>query len=237
MHNKIQILWFNFWNDWLLNSRPLSVRIDPGVPKYVIQCLNIALMISELSLLGILTLTLYLVAWSIRWSTLLLLISLICMAIFLLKYDPNVNPTIGLGSVFLLQMCTSQEFGSTCKILINSGSLIPAFLTKSHNFILLGWLNCLCNFVAILIFSDLFFEEISLMKSMCLNFLLSSKGLVSDVVMSRRCASQWNFLFKHRNAVILKVDKSRLFSWSLCSREVEYQCWYWLWCLQWHMVE
>ena len=49
-------------NNWLLNSLPLLVRIDPGVPKYVIQCLNIALMMSELSLLGILTPTLYLVA-------------------------------------------------------------------------------------------------------------------------------------------------------------------------------
>ena len=46
-------------------------------------------------------------------------------------------------------MHTSQEFGSTCKILINSGSLTPAFLTKLNNFLLLGWLNCLCNFVAI----------------------------------------------------------------------------------------
>ena len=54
------------WNDWLLNSLPLSVRIDLRVPKYVIQCLNIALMMSELSLQGILTLILYLVAWSIR---------------------------------------------------------------------------------------------------------------------------------------------------------------------------
>ena len=48
--------------DWLLNSLPLSGRIDPGVPKYVIQCLNIALMMSELSLLGMLTQTPYLVA-------------------------------------------------------------------------------------------------------------------------------------------------------------------------------
>ena len=125
-------------------------------------------MMSELSLLGILTQSLYLLAWSIRWSTLLPLISLISMAIFLLKYYPNVNPTIGLSSVFLCWMHTSHEFGSTCKMFINSGSLIPAFLAKSHNFLLLGWLNCLCNFVAILIFSDLFYEEISLMKSMCL---------------------------------------------------------------------
>ena len=41
-------------NYWLLNSLSLSLRIDPEVPKYVIQCLNIALMMSELSLLGIL---------------------------------------------------------------------------------------------------------------------------------------------------------------------------------------
>ena len=26
--------------------------------------------------------------------------------------------------------------------------------------------------------------------------------------MTRRCASQWNFLFKHRNAIILKVETS-----------------------------
>ena len=87
--------------DWLLKSLPLSVRIDPGVPKYVIQCLSIALMTLELYLLGILTQTRYLVAWSICWSTLLLLISLISMATFSLKYDPNVNPTIGLGLAFL----------------------------------------------------------------------------------------------------------------------------------------
>ena len=147
-------------NDWILNTLLLSVRLDPEVPKYIIQHLNIALMMSELSLLGILTPTLYLVAWSIRWSTLLPLISLLSMAIFLLKYDPNVNPTIGLGSVFLQQIHTSQEFANTCKSLINSGSHIPAFLTKSHNFLLLEWLNCLCNFVAIIIFSDLFLEEI-----------------------------------------------------------------------------
>ena len=42
-------------NDWLLNSRPLLVRIDPGVLKYVNQCLNIALMMAEFSLQGNLT--------------------------------------------------------------------------------------------------------------------------------------------------------------------------------------
>ena len=41
--------------------------------------------------------------------------------------------------------------------------------------------------------------------------------------MSRWCAFQWNFLFKHRNAFILKVETSPGFFHSLCSREVEYQ--------------
>ena len=64
VHTIIFKFYAIFRNDWLLNSLPLSVRIDPGVPKYVIQWLNIALMMSKLSLLGILIPKLYLVAWS-----------------------------------------------------------------------------------------------------------------------------------------------------------------------------
>ena len=135
-------------NDWLLNSLPLSVRINPGVPKYATQCLKMVLIMSELSLQGILTPTLYLVPWSLRCSTLLPLISLISMAMLSLKCVPNEKPTMGLGSVLLYLMHTSQELGSSFKIFINSESLTPAFLTKSHSFLLLGWLNCLCSFLA-----------------------------------------------------------------------------------------
>ena len=42
-----------FPNDWLLKSLPLLVRIDPEILKYTIQCLKVALMMSELPLLGI----------------------------------------------------------------------------------------------------------------------------------------------------------------------------------------
>ena len=63
-------------NNWLLNSLPLLVRIIPEVPKYAIQYLKMALMMSEFSLLGTLTPALYLVPWLIRCRTLLPLIFL-----------------------------------------------------------------------------------------------------------------------------------------------------------------
>ena len=76
-------------------------------------------------------------------------------------------------------MHSSHELGSVHKIFINSGSVTLAFLTKLHNFLLLGRLNCLCNLVAILIFFFyVFLEEISSIKSMCLNLHLSGRGLV-----------------------------------------------------------
>ena len=44
-------------NDGLLNSLPLLVTIDLGFPKFSLQCLKMALMMSELSIRGILTVT------------------------------------------------------------------------------------------------------------------------------------------------------------------------------------
>ena len=103
-------------NDCLLNSLPLLVIIDCEVTKYAIQCLKIALIMSEFSLQGILTQTLYyLVPLLIRCCTLLPLISLMSTAGLSLKQNnPNENPMIGLGSVFLYLMNVSKELGNSC---------------------------------------------------------------------------------------------------------------------------
>ena len=85
---------------------------------------------------------------------------------------------IGLGSVLLYLMHISQKLGSSCKIFMNSESFIPTFLTGSHRFLLLGWLNYLCTLVAILTFSDLFLVVIFLIKDISSNISQSGRSLV-----------------------------------------------------------
>ena len=67
-------------------------------------------------------------------------------------------------SVLLCLIHISQELKSSCKIFMNSESLIPTFLTKLHDFLQVRWLNCWSNFVAIFIFFDLFSVAISLIE-------------------------------------------------------------------------
>ena len=81
------------------------------------------------------------------------------------------------GCRFLYLMQVWQVRGSFIKMSINSASCKPALLTRSHNFFALGWLNCLCNLVAILNFSTSPFLSMSFRNKICRNLPRSDGGL------------------------------------------------------------
>ena len=159
--------WHISWKYWLSNSRPLSVRTLLGHPKYATQYLKIVLIIVELSLFGTLTATLYFENRSIRCKILFPFISFISRATHSLNLDGSENPTTGLGCTFLYLKHVSHDEGISSNILRNSWSVTPIFLAKSFNFLPVGWLNCLCNLVAIFSFSaEFLFTKLG--KNMCI---------------------------------------------------------------------